>query len=96
MEQQKFRVLSIDAWADCCGCECEEDKPSCWTWNNWLPLEDFEGVLTEETALDYLLQTYIKKEYWNEFEVEDDQYNLVLIEKESRKPLFAIEYGGKI
>ena len=95
----KFKVLSIDAWADCCGCECKEDTPTCWTWNNWFNAGEYDemeyGILNEENALKFFTDGVIKPGRAHEFEIDDDQYNLVLINKKTRMPLYAIEYGSK-
>ena len=90
-----YRILSIDAWADCCGCDHTDDGlERCWTWNNWFDegttetvpetVEDFFKVLDARASAN-------PKDY----ELDDDQYNIVLIEKKTRMPLFAIEYGNK-
>jgi hypothetical protein len=101
-EQMKFRVLSIDAWADCCGCEHEEENgPRCWTWNTWFTQdkeydEEIHGTLNEANALKFFNSEYITPEYRDKFEISDDQYNLVLIDKTTLKPRLAIEYGNKL
>lgn len=83
-------VLSIDAWA--CG---EMD----WTWNNWSKvgtcdldtLPDTEGERIEWLISEgYLYDTPRARA---ECEIEDDQFNYVLVDKETREPLFAIAYG---
>lgn len=91
----KFKVLSIDAWASYDG---TDDSVYSWDWNNWHNFgeydEERDGPLTEENAFKFL-SDYINSGYENEFEVEDDQYNLVLVRKSDRMPIFAIEYGNK-
>lgn len=96
----KFRVLSIDAWADCCG-DCENDCAcSSWTWNNWFILEyyveNLHGVLNEENAELYFKSMFhgTMDDFRNKFYVDDDQYNIVLCSKEDDRPLYAIEYGN--
>lgn len=89
-----YRILQIEAWADCCGCECEEGKPTCWTWNNWFHVGDVEQV---PNSLEEMLKALDAKKGIDpsQYDLEDDQYNVVLVNKESREPLFAIEYGNK-
>lgn len=91
-----FKVLSIDAWA--------QEEENSWSWNNWFTNGSYDekehGILNEENALKYFFQEYASEgvtwEQWQkEFEIDDDQYNLVLVRKESCKPLLAIEYGSE-
>ena len=87
---RKYKVLSIDAWAE----------GESWTWNNWFHVDDYDekidGELSDDNALKFLLCNFIKEKYWTDYEIEDDQYNIVLINKESRKPIVAIEYGSQL
>jgi hypothetical protein len=84
-----FKVLSVDAWAD------EGDS---WTWNQWFDSstydEETDGPLTEANALAFFERDYFAREDMHLFEIDDDQYNLVLIRKDNRRPVYAIEYGG--
>jgi len=83
-----YKVLSIDAWA--------EDEAS-WTWNTWfyagsidLDINNPEkDILKAMYEAGYITQT-------EGGDVEDDQYNLVIVDKTTREPLFAIEYGSTI
>lgn len=92
----KYKKLSIDAWANCCGCDhSENDKEACWTWNNWFTLghtdklpetleefvEEFDGYTGKGNIEDH-------------YELEDDGYNIVLIKKDTREPCYAVEYGS--
>lgn len=89
----KYRLLSIDAWADCC--ECEENTPMCWTWNNWhcFAKIDFKN---EKELIPYLIaNNFLKKSALTECEVVDDQFNLVIVQKSDRMPIFALEYGER-
>lgn len=87
-----MRVLSIDAWAGM-------EKHS-WEWNNWSHVGDYlenaVGPLTEESALRFFKSQIIDDpKFDKKYEIEDDQYNLILVEKRSRRPLYAIEYGNQ-
>lgn len=98
----KFRVLSIDAWADI---------ENSWSWNNWFHVDDYDsevhGALNEENALRFFFEemftahthTRSKDESFEDFkrlyEIDDDQYNLVLLKLDNRMPLYGIEYGNK-
>jgi len=95
-----YKILSIDAWNNCCGCDCKENKPTCWTWNNWFILQQTyttydHGELNEKNAMKYFKQEFLKPNKSNKFEIIDDRYNFVLVEKCSQKPLLAIEYGSQ-
>jgi len=87
----EFRVLIIDAWVDSDG----------WTWNNWHPLllpydTAIQGELTPQTAMEFfkVLLSRDDEIFLKSYEIEDDSHNLVLREKGTLKPIYAIEYGG--
>lgn len=84
-----MRVLSIDA----CGNETDG-----YEWNNWYKVgtiakQEFERVDREEG----FIQWFIENNYvWDDpqwLEIDDDSYNIVIKDKETQQPLFAIEYG---
>jgi hypothetical protein len=92
----KFKVLSIEAWAD--------GELDTWSWNQWFDTgyyfeEEIDGELTEESALKFyfLILGYNLpfKKFRALYETEDDQYNIVLVDKSDRRPLYAIEYGNQ-
>lgn len=84
--EDKMRILSIDVWGN---------KEEGWDWNAWYKVgaidkEDFEAIK------DYK-QWFIDGGYVNEkypLEIEDDGHNIVIQDKETSEPLFAIEYGN--
>lgn len=90
-----FKILSIDACAD------GEDS---WSWNNWFNVgkyyESEYGPLTEESLLkcikDKCSYQGTLDEMKEQYEVDDDQYNLVLVRKSDGCPLYAIEYGSEV
>ena len=85
-----MKILSIDAWA-------EEDG---WTWNNWFHVgdiskEDFEKLKTDkQIAVWFHNNGFTTTSDMRTILIEDDQYNVVLCEKKSRRPIFCIEYGN--
>lgn len=89
----KFKVLSIDAWREMEG----------WSWNNWYNVDTYSeienGELTEKNALYFFFLSLGFKGTYKEFiklyDIYDDQYNLVLIDKKDDRPIYAIEYGSK-
>lgn len=93
-----FRVLRIDAWAECIEMCEEECTCNAWTWNNWFDTglifhEKRDGELTEDNALKFFRSILKNVE---DFEIYDDQYNLTLVRKKDLCPEFAIEYGNVI
>jgi hypothetical protein len=93
---KNYKVLSIDAWADGDG----------WTWNNWFNIatydEEIHGELNKENAYKFFFKEFGTspniipyEEYSSKYEIDDDQYNLVLVRKDNQKPLLAIEYGSQ-
>lgn len=90
MDNTECRILSIDAW--------REDQS--WTWNNWFSTGQTISIdclnWSHRKLLKYLrddagiLSDYSK----GKVSIDDDQYNLVICDKNNRRPLYAIEYGN--
>ena len=85
----KYKILSIDAWRNDEG----------WTWNNWFHVGDYHYSL--DTGNRQILKMLRYDGYLSDYSkgrvsIEDDQYNIVIMDKNTRKPLFAIEYGDTI
>lgn len=83
-----YKVLSIDAWGN------QEDG---YDWNQWYNAGtiDLDINASNEVILKAMFDNgYITNSDLGD--VDDDQYNLVIIDKETREPLFAIEYGNSI
>ncbi|NBT33371.1 MAG: hypothetical protein EBT13_16140 [Rhodobacteraceae bacterium] len=81
-----FPVLSIDAWTD------GDDG---WTWNNWYRAGTVDVDINAGT--DAILHAMYDAGFITRTDggdVDDDQYNLVIVDAETREPLFAIEYGA--
>ena len=88
----RLNVLSIDAW---------NDGDGCWTWNSWYkvgsaPLEAMHWK--PRRVLKYLREDLglLPGASKGKLAVEDDQFNLVIVEKRSGRPLYAIEYGQHV
>jgi len=86
-----YRILSIDAWRDGPG----------WTWNNWFHVGDYagpEGALDNPRALlRYMRESgYLGAHSRGRVAIEDDGYNVVIMARGTREPLFAIEYGPHV
>lgn len=87
-----LKILSIDAWAG--------DEAKSWEWNNWfnvgeISLSDFEALKTDKDIATWFKDNgYTTSNDMRKIIIEDDQYNIVICEKKSRQPLFAIEYGS--
>jgi len=84
-----MKILSIDAWREQGG----------WQWNNWFKVgeiskEDFEKLDNNRKILKYFRdEGYLSDGSKGKVAVEDDQYNIVVLKKSTREPLYAIEYG---
>lgn len=83
-------ILSIDAWRSCEGG---------WDWNNWFRIrEDYsvtERVLDSPRMLLSQLRRdgFLSTDSIGKLAIEDDQHNVVVIDKNSFEPLLALEYG---
>lgn len=83
-----MNLLRIDAWAD--------SEPGSWSWNAWYKVGEVDsGVFLDKVSNRQIFTDAMgQKLDWRKYEVEDDQYNLVLFERKSGRPLFAIEHKG--
>lgn len=84
-----------------CSNTFSENEGKQWTWNNWHQVSTFYeseyGKLTEESAKQcFAVKLSGSVEHLEaKFEIDDDGYNLVLINKTDRMPVYAIEYGSE-
>ena len=86
-----FRILSIDAWAG--------QEKGTWEWNQWHGVGYFPADKLDAGAraiLSFLRNdlALLSKESAGRVTLEDDGYNLVIMERSNRRPLFAIEHGA--
>jgi len=85
-----MRILSIDAWGN---------KKDGFEWNNLFHVGDISKEELEKLDTDKKLATwFMDNGYTNtadlrKITIEDDQYNIVLRDKKTEQPIFAIEYG---
>jgi hypothetical protein len=84
----KFKLLSIDAWRDECG----------WTWNNWFELEDGIYFADSHISTRRILRAlrrwgYLSDESKGKVTIDDDGYNLVIQNRKTFEPIFALQYG---
>lgn len=83
-------ILSIDAWRSCEGG---------WEWNDWHRIE--ADYLVAERVLDSprMLLAQLRRDGFlsdasiGKLAIEDDQHNVVIIDKNTFEPLIALEYG---
>jgi hypothetical protein len=83
-----YKVLSIDAWGN---------PDGGYEWNQWFnageiklaSIEDDDMILRELQDQGFITDA-------SKGDIEDDQYNLVVVDKVTREPIFAIEYGSTI
>lgn len=86
------RIVSIDAW----------NSPEGWTWNAWYSIgiipDDRLSILgSVRKTLAYLRQAgHLSAYSAGRVAVEDDGYNLVVLDRGNRKPLLAIEAGSRM
>jgi hypothetical protein len=83
---QTFPVLSIDAWGN------ETDG---YEWNQWFNVGTID--LDLYAANHDIIRAMVNAGYLTALAlesavVEDDDYNLVIVDMETREPVFAIEY----
>jgi hypothetical protein len=87
---QTFPVLSIDAWAE---------PDGGWTWNQWFNVGSID--LDLDAANHDIIRAMVNAGYLTALAlesavVEDDGFNIVILDMETREPVFAIEYGPTI
>lgn len=84
-----MKILSIDAW----------NTPEGWAWNNWFHIGDiskdeFEKLTSNRKVLAWMrAEGYLSDWSKGRVAIEDDQYNLVIVDKNTYEPIFAIGYG---
>ena len=87
-EMMKTKLLSIDAWRDGYG----------WTWNNWHTLEEDIYIpenITNRELIKFMRDSLniINSNSKGKVSIDDDGYNLVLVNRNTHEPLFALCYG---
>jgi hypothetical protein len=87
METKKYKVLSIDALAG-----MEEGT---WEWNAWHNVGELELTDSElDNPIEKMIQEgFLKDSARGRAELDDDGHNVVILDKETKEPIFAIEYG---
>jgi hypothetical protein len=84
-----IKILSIDAWRDGSGG---------WTWNNWHKVGECPLELCDKTPraiLQWMREAGLMSQYSRgRAAIEDDGYNIVILDRGTREPLFALEYGA--
>ena len=87
---QTFPVLSIDAWGN---------KTDGYEWNQLFNVGSIDIDLDAENR--DIIRAMVNAGYLTALAlesaaVEDDGFNIVILDKETREPVFAIEYGPTI
>lgn len=84
---QYVRILSVSAYRE----------QGSWTWDSWMEVGSAGKELLELSTrglLKYLREEgFLSRGSIGQVAVEDDQYNLVVVDRSTRQPLFAVEYG---
>lgn len=90
MSTQTVNVLSIDAWRGCDG----------WEWNNWHTVGRIDVSVCDLPARALLKvmrdEGYLSAYSAGRVAVEDDGYNVVIVQRSDNMPLFAIAYGEAV
>lgn len=88
--EARISVLSIDAW------RYERD----WTWNQWFKVgsisqSDYEALNGSPRKIFAWLRDegYLSEGSKGKVALNDDCYNLVIEDRKTHEPLFALEYG---
>ena len=84
----EYKVLSIDAWGN---------SRDGYDWNAWYNVGTIELDTLYSTR--HVLRQMREQGFLSEWSkgrvlIEDDQYNLVICNRNTREPIFAIEYGS--
>ena len=82
-----YKILSIDAWGN---------PDEGYEWNQWFDVGTVE--LNIDSPANVILKTMSESGFIRNPElgdVKDDGYNLVIVNKETREPVFAIVYGNQ-
>lgn len=88
-----MNILSIDAW---------RDADSGWTWNNWFRIgsitrAELDALDTDRKILRYMRASgYLSAQSAGRVSVDDDGYNVVILARGTREPIFAIAYGEEL
>ena len=83
-----YKVLSIDAWGN---------SDEGYEWNNWFNVGNV--TLDIDANKQVILEAMHNAGFITNAtggDVDDDGYNLVIVDKATTEPLFAIEYGSTI
>jgi hypothetical protein len=83
-----YKVLSIDAWGN---------SDEGFEWNNWFNAGNV--TLDIDANKQAILEAMHNAGFISNVaggDVDDDGYNLVIVDKATTEPLFAIEYGSTI
>ena len=85
-----MKVLSIDAWRD----------ESSWQWNNWYTVGEFPTEYINKSnrfILKWMRDNdFLAESSKGKVTIEDDGYNITIIDRKNYRPLFAIEYGATL
>jgi len=81
-------ILSVDAWRNGPG----------WDWNNWhkvgtVRVSWLAGKKPRQILKYMRDEGYLAEKSKGKCGVDDDQYNIVICDKNTRQPLYAIAYG---
>lgn len=83
--ENMYTLLIIDAW---------RDPDGGWIWNNWFLMEEDIHIAPDTSTralLNMLRPGYLSDSSKGRVCVEDDGYNIVIMDRGTREPIFALE-----
>ena len=87
-DYKNARILSIDAWGN---------SEGGWDWNQWYHVGEFPTKLLDKSnrvLLRWLRENdFLGKASIGKCAIEDDGFNIVVLQRSNNMPLYAIEYG---
>lgn len=85
-----YKILSVEAW---------RDPEGGWTWNAWYDTGERYESHWPKTPREVFARlrelTLLSEASKGNMALEDDGYNLVVTNRNTREPIFAIEYGAE-
>ena len=89
--EKTLTLLSIDAW---------KSTEGGWDWNDWHKVGTVPATtldLTPRRLFKFLREAgYLSANSVGRVARDDDGYNVVIMEKDTRRPVYAIEYGSTL
>jgi hypothetical protein len=86
-----IRILSIDSW---------RNTEGGWDWNAWYKVGECDSSISElpvRKLLRYMRESgFLSAGSAGSVAIDDDGYNVVIVARGTREPIFALEYGASL